>query len=62
MVYRVLGISTSLGDLIRANGNGDQGLVGSRLVLTLLPFMGSIVYDGTLRGGATDVYVACAAR
>ena len=50
MVYRVLGISTSLGDLIRANGNGDQGLVGSRLVLTLLPFMGSIVYDGTLRG------------
>ena len=50
VVYRVLGISTSLGDLIRANGNGDQGLVGSRLVLTLLPFMGSIVYDGTLRG------------
>lgn len=48
-VYRVIGISTSLGDLMRASGRGDE-LLGTSLLLTLLPFMGAIVYDGTLRG------------
>lgn len=48
-IYRVLGISTSLGDMIRA-GRGGGDLTGSSLQLTLLPFMGSIVYDGTVRG------------
>ena len=47
-VYRVVGISTSVGDMMRASG--QVSLVGSSLHLTLLPFMGTIVYDGTLRG------------
>lgn len=45
-VYKVLGISTSLGDLLRANGQSLPQCIG----LTLLPFMGVIAYDGTLRG------------
>jgi hypothetical protein len=45
-VYKVLGISTSLGDLLRSNGQSPPQCIG----LTLLPFMGAIVYDGTLRG------------
>ena len=52
-VYRVVGLSTSLGDMMRAGGRAgrdDQSLLGSSLLLTLLPFMGTIVYDGTLRG------------
>ena len=53
-IYRVMGISTSVGDLIRAgrprSGDGEDDLTGSSLLLTLLPFMGVIVYDGTLRG------------
>ena len=48
-VYRVVGLSTSLGDLIRASGRGAE-LIGSSMLLTLLPYMGVIVYDGTLRG------------
>ena len=47
-VYCVVGLSTSIGDMMRANGQVD--VCGSSLVLTLLPFMGKIVYDGTLRG------------
>ena len=34
--------------MMRANGKAD--VCGSSLVLTLLPFMGKIVCDGTLRG------------
>lgn len=45
-VYKVKGISTSLGDLLRANGKSLPQCLG----LTLLPFMGVVVYDGTLRG------------
>jgi hypothetical protein len=45
-VYKVQGISTSLGDLLRAKGQSLPQCLG----LTLLPFMGAIVYDGTLRG------------
>lgn len=45
-VYKVKGISTSLGDLLRSNGKSPPACLG----LTLLPFMGTIVYDGTLRG------------
>jgi len=47
-VYRVVGISTSLGDMMRANQG--EAPIGSALLLTLLPFMGGIVYDGTIRG------------
>ena len=46
-VYRVVGISTSLGNLMRANGREP---VGAALALTLLPWLGGITYDGTLRG------------
>lgn len=49
-VYRVVGISTSVGDMLRAGGCADADLCGSALKLTLLPFLGKIVYDGTLRG------------
>ena len=46
-VYRVLGIATSLGDMLRAGGRAGSGgteqLIGSSLLLTLLPFMGFIV-------------------
>ena len=49
-VYRVVGISTSIGDMLRAGGCADAELCGSALLLTLLPFLGKIVYDGTLRG------------
>lgn len=52
-IYRVLGLSTSLGDMLRANGSGDP--IGAVLILTLLPFMGAIVYDGTLRGGPPNL-------
>lgn len=45
-VYKVVGISTSLGDLLRSNGQS----LPACLVLTLLPYMEMIVYDGTLRG------------
>ena len=45
-VYQVQGISTSLGDLLRANGQS----LPQCILLTLIPFMGVIVYDGTLRG------------
>ena len=55
-VYRVLGLSTSLGDLMRASGKSD--LVGSALQLTLLPFLGMIVYDGTLRGAKPNTDAA----
>jgi hypothetical protein len=52
-IYRVLGISTSLGNLIRAGRRDDEDLTGSSLLLTLLPFMDQIIYDGTVRlGGA----------
>ena len=47
-VYCVVGISTSIGDIMRAGGRTE--LCGSPLLITLLPFMGKIVYDGTLRG------------
>ena len=57
-VYKVLGISTSLGDMLRSNS--QFGPPPLRLFLTLLPFMGAIVYDGTLRGkplsGTGEVY------
>jgi hypothetical protein len=43
---QVLGIGSSLGDLLRRNG---QQLPGC-FELTLLPFMGRIVHDGTIRG------------
>jgi len=50
-LYRVVGLSTSLGDVLRANDRSGSGdVVGSALLLTLLPFMDVIVYDGTLRG------------
>ena len=45
-VYKVRGISTSLGDLLRSSRQSLPQCVG----LPLLPFMGVIVYDGTLRG------------
>lgn len=45
-VYEVLGISTSLGDLLRSNGRD----LPASLTLTLLPYVGRIVYDGTLLG------------
>ena len=45
-MYKVVGISTSLGDLLRSNRQSLPACLG----LTLLPFMGVIVYDGTLRG------------
>lgn len=44
-VYRVLGISTSIGDLVRSSGR----VLPTVHLLTLLPFMGKIIYDGTLR-------------
>lgn len=44
-VYKVQGISQSLGDLLRSNGSSLPACLG----LTLLPFVGSIVYDGTIR-------------
>ena len=43
-VYRVFGIAVSLGVLLRRGG----GALPVRLRLTLLPFMGKIVYDGSL--------------
>lgn len=49
-VYQVVGIATSVGDMLRAGGCAEADLCGSALVLTLLPFLGKIVYDGTLRG------------
>ena len=45
-VYSVIGISCSIGELLRSNGQAPPACLG----LTLIPFMGSIVYDGTLRG------------
>ena len=45
-VYEVYGIGKSLGDLLRANGHS----LPSCFELTLLPFKGRIVYDGSLRG------------
>jgi hypothetical protein len=47
-VYKVYGISVSLGDLLRQNEQGPPAC----FLLTLLPFMGRIVYDGMLRGKA----------
>ena len=35
--------------MLRAGGCADAQLCGSALLLTLLPFLGKIVYDGTLR-------------
>jgi hypothetical protein len=55
-VYKVKGISTSLGDLLRSNGQSPPQCIG----LTLLPFMGEIVYDGTLRGMPLPAQLACA--
>jgi hypothetical protein len=49
-VYRVVGLSTSIGDMLRSQGQGFAE-AGSMLRLTLLPWMGRIVYDGTLMGG-----------
>jgi hypothetical protein len=49
-VYRVVGLGTSIGDMLR-RGPGGFAEVGSVIMLTLLPFMGQIVYDGTLVGG-----------
>ena len=45
-VYSVLGISCSIGELLRSNGQSPPACLG----LTLIPFMSSIVYDGTLKG------------
>ena len=49
-VYRVVGLGTSIGGMLR-RGPGGFAEVGSAIMLTLLPFMGQIVYDGTLAGG-----------
>jgi hypothetical protein len=57
-VYRVLGISTSIGNLIRANGKGGDGMLGTSLLLTLLPFMDVIVYDATLQAADASSHVA----
>lgn len=45
--YAVLGISKSLGDVLRANGRSP---LGGSVRLTLLPFMGKILYDAVLMG------------
>lgn len=47
-VYCVVGLSASIGDMLRANGQVD--VCGASLMLTLLPFLGKIVYDGALLG------------
>ena len=49
-VYRVVGISKSIGDMLRAGPSGVAE-VGSMLRITLLPWLGQIIYDGTLVGG-----------
>jgi hypothetical protein len=49
-VYRVVGISKSIGDMLRAGPSGVAE-VGSMLRITLLPWLGQIIYDGTLMGG-----------
>lgn len=46
-VFEVTGISTSLGDVVRSGGREPLGQV---MNLTLLPFMGRIVYDGAFLG------------
>jgi len=47
-VYRVLGISTSVGNLIRSLMSG-RNPIGTTVKLTLLPWLGVITYDGTVR-------------
>ncbi len=49
-VYRVVGISKSVGDMLRACPSGVAE-VGSMVRITLLPWLGQIIYDGTLMGG-----------
>ena len=49
-VYRVVGLGTSIGGMLR-RGPGGVAEVGSVIMLTLLPFMGQIVYDSTIVGG-----------
>jgi len=49
-VYRVVGLGTSIGGMLR-RGPGGFAEVGSVIMLTLLPFMGQIVYDGTVVAG-----------
>ena len=46
-VFEVTGISTSLGDVVRSGGREP---LGQAMMLTLLPFMGRIVYDGAFLG------------
>lgn len=45
-VYLVVGISQSIGDLVRASGRD----LPATFRLTLLPFMDQIVYDGSIMG------------
>lgn len=47
-VYEVLGISKSIGDIVRGGGNSP---LGASVRLTLLPFMGVIIYDAHVLGG-----------
>ena len=52
-VYEVLGISTSIGDIMRSGGRFTKDdVLGATIKLTLLPYMAKIVYDGTLRRAA----------
>ena len=65
-VYEVLGISTSIGDIMRSGGRFTKDdVLGATIKLTLLPYMAKIVYDGTLFGappaGASEAAEARAA-